>query len=302
MPTPSRTAIITAFAAIYLIWGSTYLAIRVAVETMPPFLMAGSRFLIAGGLLAAFLKFRGAPWPTPRQWRDNAITGTFLLLGGNGTVVWAEQYLPSGITALLVGIGPLAIVLMEWAWPGGLRPTLRTMAALLLGLAGVAWLAAPWESAHNGGLDPRATGILLSACVFWSFGAIYTRHARSGADSFAASAMQMLCGGVALCIAALFNNEFTRLDLPRISGDAWLAYGYLIGVGSLIGFSTFVWLMKHCPPAQVSTYAYVNPIVAVFLGWLILDESITRRTIIAAGVIITSVIIITLEKQRTKKA
>src|SRR3954469_23286522 len=153
-PAPSHTALILAFATIYVVWGSTYLGIRIAVETMPPFLMAAARFLFAGGVLFAVLKLRGAPWPTLRQWRMNSVIGTFLLLGGNGLVVWAELTIPSGITALLIGVGPLFIVLTEWAWPGGLRPTLITMAALLLGIAGVTWLAAPWENARDGGLNP----------------------------------------------------------------------------------------------------------------------------------------------------
>ena len=139
---PSRAAIALALGTIYLVWGSTYLAIRVAVETMPPFLMASARFLVAGGLLLAFLKLRGST-PTAHQWRANTVIGGFLLLGGTGCVVWAEQFVPSGLTALLIGVGPLFIVLTEWAWPGGLRPTVRTAAALLLGFAGVVWLAAP---------------------------------------------------------------------------------------------------------------------------------------------------------------
>jgi drug/metabolite transporter (DMT)-like permease len=299
---PSRAAIILAFATIYLVWGSTYLAIRVCIETMPPFLMAAARFLIAGTLLFAFLKLRGAPMPTARQWRLNALIGTFLLLGGNGTVVWAEQFVPSGLTALLIGIGPLFIVLIEWAWPGGQRPTARTALALLIGFAGVTWLAAPWQNPAHGGLHVGGVIAILAGCFSWSLGSIVSRHAKHGADPAMAAALQLLCGGTALMIAACLHGDWTALNLPAISGPSWSAFAYLVIVGSLVGFSTFVWLMKKCPPAQVSTFAYVNPVVAVILGWLILGEPITSRTLVASAIIIAAVILITLEKNKPSPA
>ena len=295
---PSRTALLLAFAAIYLIWGSTYLGIRVAVETMPPFLMAGMRFLIAGAILFSVLKIRGASWPTAHQWIANTIIGIFLLLGGNGLVVWAELYVPSGITALLIGVSPLFIVLTEWAWPGGIRPSSATMAALLLGFAGVVWLAAPWESAANGGLHPAGAIAILGACTSWAIGSIYSRHARHGADPLLAASLQMLGGGAALLVVAQLHGDMPRLDWQAISPRSWSAFAYLTSVGSLVGFSTFVWLMKHSTPARVSTYAYVNPVVAVFLGWLLLNEPITGRTVIASAVIVTAVAIITVQKSR----
>lgn len=287
-----------AFASIYIIWGSTYLGIRVAIETMPLFLMAGARFLVAGALLYLVLRLRGAPRPTARQWRISAVIGTFLLLGGNGLVVWAEQFVPSGITALIIGIQPLFFVLTEWAWPGGLRPTVITASALLLGFAGVAWLAAPWESPDTGGLHAGGVAAILLACASWAVGSIYSRHAKHGADPLLASALQMLTGGAILTFAGLLHGDFSSLDLAGISAPSWWAFGYLILFGSLIGFSTFVWLMKHSTPARVSTYAYVNPLVAVFLGWLVLNESISARTLAAAAMIVGAVVIITTEKNR----
>jgi len=295
---PTRLALVLAFSAIYLIWGSTYLGIRVTLESMPPFLMAAVRFLLAGSILLAVLKLRGAVWPTRRQWGINAIVGTLLLLGGNGAVVWAELTIPSGITALLIGVAPLFIVLTEWAWPGGARPTATTTTALLLGFAGVVWLAAPWESAAGGGLNLAGVGAILCSCVFWSVGSIYSRHARHGADPFVAAALQMLCGGTALLLAAGLHGDFTSLRIADITARAWGAFSYLVVLGSLVGFSTFVWLMKHSTPARVATYAYVNPVVAVLLGWLILDEPITTRTLIASAIIVTAVVIITTEKSR----
>jgi drug/metabolite transporter (DMT)-like permease len=298
---PSRTALVLAFAAIYLIWGSTYLGIRIAIESMPPFLMAAARFILAGSILFLFLRLRGARWPTARQWLANSVIGTLLLLGGNGLVVWAELTIPSGITALLIGIGPLFIVLTEWAWPGGTRPTAITMAALLLGFAGVTWLAAPWETNAGGGLNPAGVVAILGACFFWAIGSIYSRHAKHGADPFLAASLQMLGGGAALVVVALLHGDFGAFNHASITPRAWTAFGYLVSIGSLVGFSTFVWLMKHSTPARVATYAYVNPVVAVFLGWLILDEPITPRTIVASTIIITAVAIITTQKARVAK-
>lgn len=298
---PSRSALILAFASIYFIWGGTYLGIRVAIETMPPFLMAGARFILSGALLLAVLKLRGTAWPTLPQIRANVFIGTLLLLGGNGLVVWAEQSIPSGLTALLIGVSPLSIVLTEWAWPGGVRPGAVTMGALLLGFAGAAWLAAPWETATAGGLNPAGVAAILAASIFWAIGSIYSRHSKHGADPFLASAVQMLGGGGALLIAALAHGDFTRFAWATISGRSWLAFAYLTAIGSLVGFSTFVWLMKNTTPARVATYAYVNPVVAVFLGWLLLDEPIGPRTVIASAVIVAAVAIITVQKTATPK-
>jgi drug/metabolite transporter (DMT)-like permease len=291
-----------AFAAIYLIWGSTYLGIRLAIESMPPFLMASARFIAAGSILFLFLKLRGAEWPNARQWIANGVIGTLLLVGGNGLVVWAQLTIPSGITALLIGMGPLFIVLTEWAWPGGLRPSAITMGALLLGFAGVIWLAAPWEQSTGGGLNPWAVAAILGACIFWALGSIYSRHAKHGVDPFLAASLQMLGGGAMLSLVALVHGDFRALDLAQITPRAWTALAYLTSVGSLVGFSTFVWLMKHSTPARVATYAYVNPVVAVFLGWLVLGEPITSRTIVASAVIVAAVAIITTQKSRQAKA
>jgi drug/metabolite transporter (DMT)-like permease len=295
-PPPPLRAYVLAFATIYLVWGSTYLAIRVAVESMPPFALAALRFALAGGLLMAFLRLRGAAWPTPRQWRDAFVSGAFLLLGGNGLVTWAEQTIPSSIAALLIGSGPVFVVLVEWAWPGGTRPSLLTFSAMLLGFAGVAWLAAPWENHGPGTLDPAGVTAILCACVFWALGAIYGRHVREPAPPFVAAAAQMLAGSVALAMVAALRGEFGAWDLAATSGRSWGAFAYLVLVGSLAGYSSFVWLMKHSTAARTATYAYVNPLVAVFLGWLLLDEIITQRVLAASAVILAAVAMISLAK------
>ncbi len=285
---------VAAFATLYVVWGSTYLAIRIAIESMPPFAMAGARFLVAGSLLFGLVRLRGAPWPSARQWFDNAVAGILLLLGGNGLMCWAEQTIPSGVTALIVGVGPLFTVLADWLWTGNQRPTLLTVGGMLLGMAGVAWLAAPWERGP-GSLDPHGVIAVLVACVAWSLGAIYSRHARRPAEPLVAASLQMLGGGIALVVAAWIRGDLAHVGLAAVTSRSWFAFAYLIAMGSLVGFSTFVWLMKHSTPALVFTYAYVNPVVAVFLGWLLAGEAVTARMGAAAVVIVAAVMVITLK-------
>ena len=295
----STHALVAAFATIYIVWGSTYLAMRVGVETMPPLSLATVRFVLAGGILFAIVKLRGAPWPDARQWRDNALVGAFLLLGGNGPVVWAAQYIPSGIGSLLVGLAPMWMVLIEWAFPGGRRPGPYTAAGLLIGFTGIIVLVAPWE--HTGGagaLPLKGVAAILLSTVFWAAGSIISRHVRNPAPAFSASAMQMLCGGGALAIAALIRGEPAMIQTGAISLRSWIAFFYLIVFGSLGGFSAYTWLIANSTPARVSTYAYVNPVVAVFLGWLILDEPVTPRTLLAAAIVVTSVVIIIARKNK----
>lgn len=298
MPSPSRTSLVLGFLCVYLVWGSTYLGIRVAVGSIPPFLMAAARFFIAGVFLLAILRGRGRPWPNGAQLRDAAIVGTFLLLGGNGAVAWAAQFTPSGLTALIIGAGPLFMVLTEWAWPGGQRPTVTTGIALALGLAGVAWLAAPWQQA--GVADAPLMGVLavLGGCLSWSIGSIFSRHTRSGADSFTAAALQMILGSFALAAVAALHGDFARFDLAAVTPASAWAFAYLTVFGSLVAFSTFVWLLKVSTPARVATHAYVNPVVALFLGWAILGESITPRMLVASALIIVAVVLITTQRNR----
>lgn len=307
---PSRSALVLAFAAIYVIWGSTYLGIRIAVETLPPFLMAGARFIIAGAVLFAWVRWKLRARPTARQWRDNAIAGGLMLLGGNGLVAWAEQEIPSGITTLIISIGPLFMVLLDWlvlAVGGdaqrGARPTAATFLGLALGFVGLGLLVGPdIAGASATPLDGWRVAGLVVASVAWSAGSIYMRYARSPAEPLTGSALQMLTGGVWLLLAAWGHGDFVGFDVAAVGARSFIAWVYLIGVGSLVGFTTYVWLMKVSTPARVSTYAYVNPIVAVFLGWLVLSESVGPRMIVASAVIIGGVAIITLQRGRGKIA
>jgi len=296
---PPTSAFVLAFAAIYLIWGSTYLGIRVAVETIPPFAMASVRFFIAGLLMLLLLRLRGEAWPTRRQWRDSLIVGTCLLLGGNGLVAWAEQYVPSGIAALVIGVQPVFMVMTEWSWRGGQRPSAAVFVGMALGFLGVAYLAAPWETATASSLSMPGLVAILLGCLCWAFGSIYSRHAKPAAPPLVGAAAQMLCGSLSLGVVAACRGEFA-VRLNSISSASWWSLAYLIAIGSWVGYSTFVWLMKHSTPARVSTYAYVNPIVAMFLGWLILHEPISPRTTWSAVLIVVAVVIVTTQKNRKR--
>lgn len=305
----TRSALLLAFAAIYLIWGSTYLAIRVAVETMPPFLAAGARFVVAGLLVSVWLVLKGRFRATPRQWLANAWISALLLAGGNGIVMWAEQKIPSGITTLLISCSPLSMVLMEWlalkfsppGAPRGAKPSLATMVGVALGLAGLLLLIGGSLSGGAGGLDLWRVGGILFGCFSWSLGALCSRYAREPAEPLTAATIQMLCGGALMLLVGLVLGEARGFAFAALSGRSWLAWGYLVGAGSLVAYPCYVWLLKHSSPALVSTYAYVNPIVAVFLGWLLLSEPVTSRTFLAAAVIIAAVAIITGQKSKAAK-
>ena len=300
---PSKAALIAGFVTIYLVWGSTYLGIRVAVETLPPFLMASARFLVAGGLLAGWVAATRGFKVTRRQWLDNSIIGGLLLLGGNGMVSWAEQKVPSGIATLIISVSPLFIVLLDWLVlligrdpTRGTRPNLAIFLGLALGFIGLAVLVGPSLGTGVSQLDPWRVAALVFACFSWGLGSIYTRYARTPAEPFTASAIQMLAGCVWLLVVSLLMQEPMHFDFAAVSARSLTAWAYLVVAGSLIGFTTFVWLMKHSTPARVSTYAYVNPIVAVFLGWLIAHEPVSLRMFFAAGIIIAGVAIITTAK------
>lgn len=298
----NRSSLALAFTAVYLIWGSTYLAIRVAVHSLPPFAMASLRFLAAGTIMLAIVRCRGPLRLRIGHWRDNMIVGSLLLLGGNGLISWAEQNIPSGITSLIIGMQPLVMVLTEWAWKGGAKPSGITMGALLTGFAGVAWLAAPWDKSDAGELPWGSLLGILAACIFWAFGSIYSKHAKDPAPPFAAAGLQMLCGSASLGLVAALRGEW-RLDaFVSAPSEAWLALSYLVVFGSLVGYSAFVWLIKHSTPARVSTYAYVNPIVAIFLGWLVLGEPVGARTLTASVVIVAAVVVITVQRTREANA
>jgi drug/metabolite transporter (DMT)-like permease len=289
----SVLAVWTAMFAVYIAWGSTYLAIRFAVETMPPFLMAATRFLVAGSLLFAWRRLAGDPLPRRIEVRSAGIVGLFLLLGGNGSVVWAEQTVPSGLAALMVSSSPLWMLILEALRPGGRRPALRTVIGIVLGFVGVLLLLQPGS---EGGLlqaNPWGVGALIFATLAWSFGSIYSRYATLPSSPLMGSAVEMLLGGLALGAFGAVTGEFGRLDLAAIDLRAWLGLAYLIVFGSLIGFTAYTWLLRVAPTSLVSTYAYVNPVVALAIGALLGNEGFSPRTLLAAAVILAAVALTT---------
>jgi drug/metabolite transporter (DMT)-like permease len=294
-PTPGRAKVITAFAAVYIIWGSTYLAILYAIQTLPPFLMAAARFLVAGVLLLAWARARGVAMPTRAQWIACAIAGLLMLMGGNGAVVWAEQRVPSGVAALLVAIVPCWMVLIDWLH-GGNRPTRRVVAGLVLGLLGLILLVGPEAIIGGGRVDTIGAIVLVVGGLSWAIGSLYSRGRKFPAPRMSTAA-QMLGGGAGLLVLGSLTGEWMRLDVAAISTRSLLALLYLVVFGSLIAYSAYVWLLRVTSPAKVSTYAYVNPVVAVLLGWALANEPLTARMAVAAVVIIAGVALITLRAQ-----
>jgi drug/metabolite transporter (DMT)-like permease len=299
----SRARLGVAFAAVYVIWGSTYLGIRVAIETMPPFVMAGTRFLMAGAVLYAFARWRGIPAPTGLQWRTAALVGALLLLGGNGGVVWAEQRVASGLTAVLVATEPLMIVVLDWLRPGGERPGGAVVAGLLIGLAGMVFLIAPWETTGSGAVDPLGASAVVFAALVWAIGSLYTaRGAPLPSSPVLATGAEMLAGGLLLLGAGTVTGEWGDLNLAAISARSWIAFAYLVIFGAIVGFSAYTYMLRNASPSSVSTYAYVNPVVAMLLGWSIANEPITARTLMAAAVILGSVVVITTAKAKNRRS
>lgn len=288
---PHQWQVVAAFAAIYVIWGSTYLAIRFGVESIPPFFMAGTRFLAAGLLLYAVARMRGGARPTRRQWRDASIAGGLMLTAGNGGVTWAEQVIPSGVAALLVALVPLWMVLVDWIRPGGTRPPGRVIAGLAVGFAGVALLAR--SHPHNAG-SVYGWGVvaLMAASICWAIGSVYHRHADKPGAPLVGIGMQMISGGVLLLLFSLAQGEAAVLSWENISLHSIGAWFYLTIAGSLIGFPAYVWLLQVSTPARVSTYAYVNPLIAVLLGCTIGRETVSHELFLAGALIVAAVALI----------
>jgi len=300
VPTPThadvqRSRIVLAFAAVYLIWGSTYLAILFAIETLPPLLMIGSRFLVAGIILYIVVRARDAAKPTREQWLHASLIGVMLLTCGTGVVVWAEERVASGIAALLVSVVPLWMVLIDWLRPRGVRPSRWVIAGVIVGLAGLWILADPLAEGGNGNLVVEA--FLMLASFSWAAGSVYAKHAPLPESKFLTTAIEMLAGGTVLILAGLVTGELSAFHPAAVSTKSWMALLYLIVFGSLIAFSAYVWLVHAVSPALLSTYAFVNPVVAVFLGWALASEPITVRTLVAAAIIIGGVALITIGRR-----
>jgi len=293
-----KTKVWIALLALYIVWGSTYLGIRFAVETLPPFMHAALRFLISGAILYAWRRMAGDPAPTIGNWKSTAIVGTALLLGGNGLVAWAEQTVPSGIAALMISTSPFWLVLFESMRVGGSKPTWQAVLGLIIGFGGVFLLIGPAEIVGGqANFDTFGILLLLLAPLFWSMGSIYARGADMPKSTLLSTGMQMLTGAVSLFLVSLVKGEFNGFSLGLVSTRSWLALLYLITFGSLVGFVSYGWLLHNAPVSLMSTYAYVNPVVAVLLGWLLAGEDLNGRIVVASAIIIGSVILINSARQ-----
>ena len=288
---PSRAKIVLAFAAIYIIWGSTYLAIKFAVQTIPPFWMAGARFLLAGSILYVFMRLRGTPPPLRKHWLAAAGVGALLLMGGNGSLVWAEQRVPSGLAAILLAMIPLWMVLLDSFRKSGPKLTLRVAGGLVVGLAGAGILVGPARLWGSSRVDLLGTTVLMFSAFCWAVGSLYSRGAKLPPSPFLAAAMEMLAGGAMLVVLGLLV-EGGQLHWRAISMRSAAGLFYLVAFGSLLGFTAYIWLLRMVSTSRVATYGYVNPVVAVFLGWALGGESISARELLAAGIVVGAVALI----------
>jgi drug/metabolite transporter (DMT)-like permease len=294
----SRLQVIAGFAVIYIVWGSTYLAIAYAVRSLPPVLTTAARYGFAGLILCTYAWWRGAPRPVWTEWRAATIAGALLVVGGTATVCWAEQWVPSGLTSLLCATVPLWFVLLEWTARGGQRPHGLVAAGVALGLVGLAVLANPFTDTAADGRAVVAAGVLVLSSILWAVGSLYSRHAALPKSAVLGMGMQMMTGGL-LCIpAGLLIGERATVDLAHVPAAAWIAVAFLTFVGSLLAFTTYLWLLRVSAPSRVATHAYVNPVVAVVLGWAVAGEALTARMLVAAALIVGAVVMITSGQQR----
>lgn len=280
------------FLAVYLLWGSTYLAIRVGIQSFPPLLLGAARYVILGLPLYLFCRARGATRPTRTEWRDCAISGLLLFCTGNGLLCLAETRVPTGIAALLVATVSFWMVLADWLCPGGTRPSPRVCFGLVLGFAGLALLVGP---AHLGGsrrVDPLGAGMLVTSALSWALGSVYAKHRGFPGSPLLTNAMQSLAGGLGLVGAGFLFGETRNFHPTAVTLPSWLALTYLMLFGSLAGFSAYLYILRHSTAAHVGTYAFVNPVVALLLGWLFLGEEITLRTLLATAVVLTAVVVV----------
>lgn len=300
---PFQVKLIGAFAAVYIVWGSTYLAIRLVMESLPAFLAVGFRFLLAGLLMIGWGVLTGAKVPRLRQLGRASLVGVMLLFLGTGSVVWAAFHLQSGLLALLVAMEPLWLTLLLWAWPGGHRPTFLHWVGILVGFAGAAVLALPGGTMLAGSsIHLPSVVVLTVGCLFWAAGSLIGRGDGMPGAATWSSGLQMLAGGAALVVVGLFRGEWASFHPENATFTSVAAFVYMIVFGSLLAFSAYTWLMRNVDPTMVATHTFVNPVVAVFLGWWIRDEPVGARTLVAAALIVVSVVFTIVGEQRRQKA
>ena len=295
---PYPPSVWAALGTLYVVWGSTYLAIRFAIETIPPFLMAGTRFVTAGLILYTWARFRGAPRPSFTHWKSAAFIGFFLLLLSNGGVCWAEQKVPSGLASLLVATVPLWMALLQWFWRGEEKPGWRTWLGIGMGLMGLIVLVLSRDGLGSGPSDPWSMLLLMGTSLCWSIGSLYARSAPLPSSALLGTAMEMLVGGTLQWGVGLLLGEGSQLHFSEITAHSLGALVYLTLVGSLLGFTSFIWLLQKSNPTLASTYAFVNPVIAVFLGCLWGGESLSPPLFLAGALIVAAVALIILSSTR----
>jgi drug/metabolite transporter (DMT)-like permease len=295
---PARWKILLAFFIIYFVWGSTFLAIRVGVQEVPPFLMAAMRFLAAGVILYAWMRLRGTAAPTRREWASACLMGTLIFLIDYGCLFWAEQRVPSGIAAVMLATIPVFIALFEIIFLRTQQLTLRLSTALLIGIGGVVVLVYRGVSLGQAPVDRLGAAAIVVASVSWSVATILSRKLTLPASKPMSSAAQMTTGGVQLLVLSAFSSEFHGFHFEAVSHGAWLALVYLIIAGSIVGFTAYMWLLHYESPTKVGTYAYVNPVVAVIVGYFFGGEAIGARTLLGTLLILVSVITIATTPRR----
>ena len=299
---PSRWKILLAFAIIYLVWGSTFLAIRVGVREVPPFLLAGMRFLVAGIVLYAWMRVKGIASPTRREWAAASFLAVLIFVLDYGLLFWAEKRVPSGIAAVMMATIPVFIALAEILLLRTQKLTLRLGLALLVGICGVAVLVSHSAGFGQGAIDTSGAVALVVAAISWSLAAILTRKLSLPESKVMSSGAQMLVGGILLVLTAAMLGEFTAFDVRAVSSKTWLALTYLIVAGSIVAFTAYVWLIHHESPTKVGTYAYVNPVVAVLIGYALGGEALGARTILGTSLVLVSVVVITTTPKKNAKA
>jgi len=290
---PPTWKVVLAFSIIYFVWGSTYFAIRVGVREVPPFLLAGVRFLIAGMALYGWMRFKGTPSPAPREWGSASLLAVLIFVLDYGLVFWAERTVPSGVTAVIMATIPVFMALAEILFLGTQRLSWRLGLALVVGMGGVAVLVGQGVSLGGAPVDPAGACALIVAAVSWSVAASLTRKLPLPPSKVMSSAAQMLAGGVLLTLTAALLGEFRGFHVQAVSRGAWLALVYLIVAGSIVAFTAYVWLLHHESPTKVGTYAYVNPVVAVVIGYFLGGEALGSRTIVGTLLVLVSVVVIT---------
>ncbi len=292
--------IIAAFAAVYVVWSSSYLGIRFALETLPPFFISGTRFILAGLLLYVLARRKGAPAPSRIHWRNAAFLGFFMFFIANGTLMWAEKTVSSGIAATLYATVPLWFALLGWLWLGEKRPDNRTIVGLALGFGGIILLINPGSAAST--LDPFGALLVLISAISWAFGSLLSRKIKTPDSLMLGAGMNLLMSGAMLLMASLLTGEFGQIHLEAVSARSVLAMIYLAVASSTIAFMAYTWLMANVPANQVATYAYVNPVFAVLLGALIGGETLTPLEMVASAIIIAAVALITITRPKSAMA